>query len=129
MTIRFDRLQDCITALRHPPASARFCMYHVYNDSGCKSPACVMGHYDFMFRDRALLSGEQMGAVHFSLTDYQVEELFGARGCDNAETPEQAIAYIEKFIARHGGDTLDPAYTALRDSLKSEMKEPSHATV
>jgi hypothetical protein len=36
---------------------------------------------------------------HFELSEHQVEMIFGATGCNDAETAEQAAEYIERFVA------------------------------
>jgi hypothetical protein len=43
-------------------------------------------------------------ANYFGLSEGQWDELFSAGGCGRAQTPQEAIAYIEGFIERHGGN-------------------------
>jgi hypothetical protein len=89
----------------------------------CGSPACVLGHYalrtdlqDVLILDQeALEEGEPCVKLkhndqpltfsdytfqeHFGLrTSGEAQLLFGPSGCGGAQTPEEAIAYIERFI-------------------------------
>ena len=124
----FQFLRECITALKRSPDPDRFTMETFYHDDDtnnwCGTPACVLGHWAVMKASqehspgwkrmsrtdeliRAVAGREGMRTVG-GLTDDQVMELFGSIGCGNAETAEQAIAYIEAFIRRHGGSLEEP---------------------
>jgi hypothetical protein len=142
MEIRFDRLLDCITALGQ---ATYFDMSTYYRgvmvkkgrfEGNCNSPSCVIGHYEARFLQHRPLTtplyqaivddvlsvngiryGIRLIANHFGLTERQSIELFGSRGCGNADSPDKAIAYIKRFIAAHQAKAivLEPGYLALRD--------------
>jgi len=124
MTMRFDRLNDCITALRS--FKSRFCISSYAN--ACGTPACVLGHYVTKYPRRSLVwQNDDLSTTHrdnmsyivgrdsrlgysrtvqkeFGLdTEDQVDELFGAWGCNNAQTRGEAIKYLKGFIREHGG--------------------------
>lgn len=131
----FQFLRDCVTALktvRTPDFSMLTLFYDGYSaqrKNCCGTPACVIGHYvaykglghDYVTQTMAghkILGlngytlnkpqGEIEDMVIHGLTYIQREKLFGERGCGNAQTKEQAIAYIERFIVKHGGSLEDP---------------------
>lgn len=120
----------------------------------CGTPACVIGHYvaykglghDF---DSQMLEGHRIlglnggvisklqseieDMVIHGLTYAQREKLFGENGCGDAQTKEQAIAYIENFIVKHGGSLEDPKplvvyalpeWTAVAEGYEEVTKEP-----
>lgn len=116
-----ERLLNTTVALRESRAPKSFSMEKYMHI--CGTPACVIGNYaarndlqDFLrlaTADERTQSGSSMRYVssgnpadydspavlqHFGLTPAQAEELFGANGCGYAETAEEAIAYIERFV-------------------------------
>ena len=94
---RFDRLNDCITALR----SYRSQFYMGVYKNDCGSPACVLGHYQAKYPRRKLITMES--EHHFGINAAEWCVLFSCDGCGNAQTRGQAIRYIKKFIREHGG--------------------------
>jgi len=117
-----ERLLLVAKALRESAQPDKFAMWTYHR---CGTPACAVGHYaarrdlqDFMQlavdRDTGSLRFGVWGATklandywdynaaicsHFDITPDQREELFGADGCGDAETANQAARYIERFVA------------------------------
>lgn len=132
MSIDFQFLRDCVTALRDYKGSVFHMNYtfwdkasldQLYLDTNlCDTPACVIGHYIAHFHGylgrtgrrsltRTLLNLTSPGAEFKrvnGLTWAQRMELFDSDGCGHAQTKEEAIAYIQAFIVRHGGSIEDP---------------------
>lgn len=112
MTFRADRLANVSRALRESPAPERFTMRRFTNQ--CGSPACAFGHYaaradlqQAFYLDThgspLSIDGEHFVdtiKTHFGIDELETTELFGGFGCDNAQTPEAAAAYIDCFIER-----------------------------
>ena len=148
MGIDFQFLRDCVRALRETK-EVFFDMeqvfkgiHHVGDVTKCGTPACVIGHY-VVWKGLGENEKEQNHEAHRilglndaffphnspsvheliinGLTFRQRDELFGTDGCDNARTKEQAIAYIQDFIVRHGGSLEDPK--ALDVCLVPDWKE------
>lgn len=120
-----QHLRNCIRALQESPKPEAFamrCFIHA-NGSHCGSPACVLGHYAsrpdlqnlFVFEPPSIRVHYRQGSKyvnggpveyrdhyfleHFGLEDEdEADELFGGEGCANAQTPDEAIAYLEGFI-------------------------------
>ena len=98
------------------------------SDNVCGTPACVLGHYlarqfgeerytlPMSFKICRIMQGDE----DHGLSEFQLQSLFGAHGCGGAQTPEHAIAYIEKFIVKHGGE-LEPE---LEVSEPVKVEEP-----
>jgi hypothetical protein len=120
MNIRFDRLRECISALRGSPTPEHFTMrqYKKFRD-GCNTPACVLGHYYFKIGHPEVLDGLPLTAapMEFGITTEQSIELFGIYGCGGATTPERAIAYIEGFIRRHEPKAQRPTQELVADLM------------
>jgi hypothetical protein len=107
-----ERLQNCIVALRDANPE-HFSMTHV---ADCGTPSCVLGHYAARrdLQDEFRLTPQSNWMLdangdepnyddpsvcdHFDLTEKEAAELFGSHGCNDARTPQEAIAYIEAFI-------------------------------
>lgn len=93
-----------------------------YGNVVCGTPACVLGTYAYrkdvqsefcLRRDRVyggigvFVKGTSEEASydsdivqeHFGLDYKETEELFGADGCDSAQSEEEAARFIEQFIA------------------------------
>lgn len=86
----------------------------------CGTPACVLGHYAHRkdLQDRFGL--DKYGSVirldtgatiwydsqvvlnHFGIDTEQAHALFGATGCDDAKTADEAADYIRRFIDSDG---------------------------
>lgn len=119
-----QRLRNCIVALRESPRPDAFSMkrfgWGIFdsNPQGylCGTPACVLGHYAARtdLQDAFVLDAQgyrgsgrygytpaTWGAecAHFGLTIGECSELFGVVGCGGARTTQEAIAYLEAFIA------------------------------
>lgn len=132
MSIDFQFLRDCVTALRKGNP-ANFDMGHWTQGDGyhegnnwCGTPACVAGHWAarelagmplearkqmgpfYMMQQIERVTGRCGAPSEFGLTESQVAELFSAEGCGAASTPHEAIAYLQDFIVRHGGSIEDP---------------------
>lgn len=112
-----QRLLNVARALRESPKPERFTMdCYVHR---CGTPACALGHYilrsdmqsdwvwDPVSRYPAPLR-PRIGALstwagqHFNILDREIGELFGADGCNGAQTPIEAAEYIEQFVANGG---------------------------
>lgn len=121
-----SRLKNLIVAVRESPSPELFDMGEYFHS--CGTPACVLGHYAaridlqdaFRFGRRMpnllwskpwVLAQDEKGrwegiegiddarvCDHFGITDTQARELFSMRGCGQAQKPEEAIAYLERFI-------------------------------
>lgn len=124
MAINEEPLLNCIRALAESPATSQFRMAVYANQ--CGTPACVFGHYcarpdlqdafelklidNWSDRPVPVLRGtiqpishqDPEVRKHFGIDMSQANELFSEWGCGNAETRDEAIAYIEDFIARGG---------------------------
>lgn len=89
----------------------------------CGTPACVLGHYaariDLQSEFRIVVSDEQGAYIvdsrgkhiwhscpsvreHFDISRVQAYHLFDLEGCDDADTPAEAAAYIRRFIDTKG---------------------------
>lgn len=53
----------------------------------------------------------------FGVDDDEARDLFGTAGCDNAQTPKEAIRYIQRFIVRKVGPYLKSE--GIRPSVKA----------
>lgn len=131
-------LNDCCTALREVRGNFTMTVYFrgTPEPHGCGSPACVLGHYvawkEFPAESRRLMAnrlhvGEGLGR---GLSACERAELFHEDGCAGARTAQEAIAYIEDFILRHGGTVqpwIDPAVKKLVTSLRTKevVHEPA----
>lgn len=128
--INFGFLRECIQALKEFP-STHFTMGHLFYkdpDDGnvCGTPACVLGHWAAWQMSSGRITHLRHpvdAAMHvlrypgeYGLTEEQKNELFEIRGCANAQTKDAAIAYIENFIVRHGGQ--------LSGSLAQQLAAP-----
>jgi hypothetical protein len=111
-----ERLLNVAKALRESQNPQDFDMGTFVH--GCGTPACALGHYGcrpdlqdtffteggsfFAKRDgKETLSIFSVASEHFDITMAQCDELFEANGCGYAETPTEAAAYIERFVAEH----------------------------
>lgn len=99
----------------------------------CGTPYCVLGNYAFrtdlqrsfdlwkgglcVGRTVVRYDGAEVMA-HFGITEEEANDLFGPSGCNDAQSPEEAIEYIEAFVAKKWpAKELDPAYKAMRSNL------------
>lgn len=67
----------------------------------CGTPACALGHWAAATKpeEEWLSYCQGIGCqIDFALTDTEDGTLFGASGCDYAETPGQAADCIERFV-------------------------------
>jgi hypothetical protein len=125
-----DNLRQCIAALeiaKNTPCEedCGFSMYQYAHT--CGTPSCVLGWLTVL-GDRqpfklgpdpdddsmqTLLwadTGETISYYskrfqdHFGLDVDEGYELFGSEGCDGAQTPDDAIAYIRNFMEERGGE-------------------------
>lgn len=115
-----QNFENLIRANRECHLPDKFDM-HTYGHP-CGTPGCVLGQYAaredlqsafkltgagrLWSRDglHSLWSGDELVAEHFGITWTQALELFGVDGCGRAQTPEQAAAYIEKFVKENSGE-------------------------
>jgi hypothetical protein len=109
-----ERLLNVARALRESEHPERFTMLTIAHP--CGTPACALGHYAARRDLQDVFSLSRNGFLvtkskalpfevereHFGITEEQEDELFGARGCDNAPTAVAAAEYIERFVERHG---------------------------
>lgn len=133
MEIRFDRLRECTAALREAPAPSKFTMAIFFHK--CGTPACVLGHHEAKYgrgiarfvpnTSFGCMNDWKGSGEYFGISHDQWAELFSMHGCGNAATPAEAIAYIEGFIRKHGGEVLDPAFV----KLKGDMNEWEAAAI
>lgn len=123
--MRFDRLRECITALRAADPE-NFDMGEFWHE--CGTPACVLGHHEAYFNRnlfKQLSTGKLWSALrYFEISLEQYYELFAQDGCGKAVAPDEAIAYIERFIIENGGSLSDPL-----ESLKRKLSTPDLETV
>lgn len=111
-----ERLLNVAKACRESPQPEKFTMTR-YGHC-CGTPACAIGHYaarrdlqdafmltqsgGFVMNDGDYYSTRDSVLSHFEITDNQENQLFESEGCGNAQTPQQAADYIEKFVATDG---------------------------
>lgn len=127
MSINFQFLRDCVTALKEGNPT-NFNMRNwaqpigfIEENNWCGTPACVAGHWASRelakrpLAERQKYGGwlflayiDRISSREFGLNQEQRAELFGTEGCGNAQTSAQAIAYLQRFIIRHGGSIEDP---------------------
>ena len=85
----------------------------------CGTPGCALGNYlscqelhpfqwnavtEKLCTPQGLrISLPHLMETHFGLSHKESERLFGSRGCDNAQTPQEAAAYIRQFVANKYG--------------------------
>ena len=117
MTIYRQRLLNVARALREAPRPEQFYMGAFARP--CGSPACALGHYAartdmdqpfslgadscLWFEGRwvsSLALFNRLIPEHFGITSREADQLFYGDGCGRAQTPEQAIAYIENFVEK-----------------------------
>lgn len=126
--MNIGRLQNLVHALREVQDPDTFTMFRIMHS--CGTPACVLGQYAFRtdlqdeFNLRApkpddwqasglVSSGRDVTydgpevRKHFDLNRFEVEDLFGAAGCNDADTPSKAADYIENFIKEKRLEALD----------------------
>ena len=112
------RMQNVVRALEEAPEPDNFSM-QMYGHP-CGAPACVLGHYaartdlqktftldaigDVRTNDGSLLGSWQNNACpHFGISSVEAFDLFDSDGCDFAQTPAEAIAYVKEFIIKKWG--------------------------
>ena len=83
----------------------------------CGTPACVLGNYAaredlqdaFCFEDNTVKlcgSGVRISYAniavrdHFGITAEETQRLFASWGCSLAETPAEAVGYLQRFLSR-----------------------------
>jgi hypothetical protein len=109
---RLNMVAKAVRECEHPEL---FTLYQYGTDEGI--PTCPLGLYASRTDLQKLLFLNETGNLcttgekweiewddekisdHFGLSEAQVEILFGREGCGQADTPEQAAAFIEGFIA------------------------------
>lgn len=125
--IHRERLLKVAQALRESSAPKDFTMRCFVNE--CGTPACALGHYaarrdlqhafkivvekgtdfdgtarlyyDVTENDGAPIAyDDDFTQQHFGLDAYDLNNLFGGCGCDDAQTPKAAARYIERFVAK-----------------------------
>lgn len=122
-----ERLLNVAKALRESPNPEQFTMDRVTNT--CGTPGCAIGHYvarqdlqsEFLpippgdhymtdsggtghvrLRDGSTIYFTSKKLLrHFDMENDEYEELFGGDGCNDAQTPNAAADYIERFVADH----------------------------
>jgi hypothetical protein len=111
-----ERLLNVAKALRESPSPSVFTMMKYGH--GCGTPACALGHYAVRGDLQDVFALTESGSLvmakdhldyytlsptlqHFGITREQEDELFGCHGCGNAQTPNEAADYIERFVAKH----------------------------
>ena len=114
-----DRLENLYRAA----AEASSITMDEFCDDFCGAPGCVFGHYAargdlqsefridkikqnslywiFGLRGPVYIHSDDI-SEHFGITRKQAYELFDIDGCGNARTPEEAAAYIRRFIDTDG---------------------------
>lgn len=104
----------------------------------CGTPACALGHYavrkdlqsvfDLNLMGELLVNGRvrpldwSLLAAPFDITDDEARKLFGPKGCDNAQTREQAATYLEAFAERKWPTVVQAAIAAPKP-VKVEERE------
>ena len=70
----------------------------------CGAPACAWGHYKAATPKKSSLShwffGSNGAQGEFGMNDEEVEEVFDAKGCGDAQTAKAAAKYIRAFVKR-----------------------------
>jgi len=134
MNLHKQRLLNVVRALKEAPNPKRFTMEQI--GTFCRTPACALGHYAArhdlqhtfslsFFTGALLIYGERGGVAcegvlkHFGITTVEALDLFDQSGCDDAQTLEEAIEYIEQF-ARRKWPEPDPAVQKLKGQLQLE---------
>jgi hypothetical protein len=110
-----DALLNVAKSLSESQRPHKFTMSRYVNS--CGTPACAFGHYASREDLQDLCKISATGAVryqdsgdlcdyddsaildHFDITGEQAEELFGPTGCGGAATVDEAVKYIESFVA------------------------------
>jgi|SRR5882724_1156057 len=135
MNIYKQRLLNTARAVRESPAPRRFHMGDYLHPDGV--PSCVIGHYcarSDLQNIWRIMGGHIIPIVpyytilheHLGITSEENGSLFGASGCGNAKTVEEAARYIEAFVERKWPEAkLDPAFVALKEQLEEEAHEPA----
>lgn len=91
------------------------CTFDMRYEFLCGTPSCCLGHYSvseyespFSIGDVDILDSLPV-PVHgdesqhwFGITRHEAIHLFGARGCNSAQTPVEAAEYIENFLDQKG---------------------------
>lgn len=116
MNVYRQRMLNVAKALRESPNPDEFTMS--WYGSSCGTPQCALGHYAFrtdlqsafklentlvfpVADDYHYCSADSVTVrEHFSLTNVEACTLFCSRGCNDAQTPEAAALYIERFVER-----------------------------
>lgn len=114
-----ERLLNVAKALREAPDPKQFTMLRFGKPGDtCGTPCCALGHYairkdlqkTFSLGRRGDLcraSDSQQHFVgvdddivlkHFGINYAESDALFGMRGCGEAKRPEDAAAFIERFV-------------------------------
>lgn len=62
---------------------------------------------------------------HFAIGDGVASNIFGVCGCDDADTPQEAAAYIEKFVADRRAAVAPPVPQATESDLEQAAQVPS----
>jgi hypothetical protein len=119
-----ERLLNVAKALRESEKPHEFDMGDYVND--CGTPACALGHYAFRTDLQTLCVIKNRGdgsflieyrehddergydrldfddgsvLEHFGISIEEAEDLFSSNGCGEAQTPNEAAEYIERFVA------------------------------
>lgn len=133
MNIHAQRLMNVSRALRETPKPKRFDMGKFGNP--CGTPACALGHYavrtdmqstfrlsfwtgDLKVRGQEVdFDGPQI-CHHFGITEGEAALLFGPSGCNDAQFPEDAAAYIEAFVTVKWPTKREPGLVKLVEQLE-----------
>lgn len=125
-----QRLLNVVKALRETSRPERFDMGRW--GGFCGTPACAIGHYAArrdlqrtfslsFWRGKLKVRGDRPAypeiSTHFGITDMEATELFGTRGCLDAQTVDEAIPYIEAFVERKFPIAQDSSYKKFREEL------------
>lgn len=112
MNIYRERMGNVVRALKEGVESHFTMRIWGY---ACGTPACALGHYAHRrdlqqafkleyclvtARSTDYGSVSRRAMDHFGITDIEYCTLFGSNGCGDAQTRDEAVAYIEEFIER-----------------------------
>ena len=117
MNIYKQRLLNVARACRETPYPKRFTMQYVWTSD--RLPGCAYGQY--LARKDLWDVRPSTPHEHFNLSPIEATKLFGSAGCGNAQTPEAAARYIERFAEAEWPEAkLDPTFKQFRDTLAHE---------
>lgn len=152
MNVYKNRLLNVVRALQESPNPDQFKMLKygqktIIKESGwfrkeqsCGTPCCAFGHYahrqdlqctfhltedgQIGFDHTTIQWDNEIVAIHFGISRDEACKLFAAQGCNDAQSPEEAIAFIKKFINEKWPDepvqTQAPEMNKLKELLGCE---------